>query len=225
MRCLVIEDFSPLRESIEERLREEKYVVDSTGNGEEGLWYVTNHVYDVVILDIMLPGMSGLAILEKIRESQDKTPVIVISAKDAVEQRVEGLDRGADDYLIKPFAMVELSARVRALSRRRYDQESTVLKIGDLTLDTVSKSVVRAGREIPLTPREYAMLHYLIHRRGHTVPRKDIWEHVYQDMEGGNSNSVDVYIAHLRRKLNAGGLPDLIRTRRGYGYTLTTGDS
>lgn len=220
MRCLVIEDFSPLRESIEERLHEEGYVVDSTGTGDEGLWFALNHDYDVVVLDIMLPRMDGLEILGKIREHQNKTPVLIISAKDAVEQRVEGLDRGADDYLIKPFALSELSARVRALSRRRYDQGTSLLRLGDLALDTVSKTVFRSDREIRLTPREYTLLHYLMHRRGQTVSRSDIWKHVYENQEDGNSNSVDVYIAHLRRKLNTGSSPDFIQTKRGYGYTI-----
>ncbi len=223
MRCLVIEDFSPLRESIGERLSEEGYVVDSTGTGDEGLWFARNHEYDAVVLDIMLPRMSGLEILGKLRETQDRTPVLLISARDTVDQRVEGLDAGADDYLIKPFALDELSARVRALTRRQYNQGSTLIRIADLCIDTSQRSVSRAGEEIPLTPREYSLLNYLAHRAGQPVSRKDIWEHVYEDQEGGTSNSVDVYIAHLRRKLNAGGREDLISTRRGYGYLISHG--
>lgn len=221
MRGLLIEDFSPLRESILERLQEEGYVMDSTGTGSEGLWFATNHPYDFIILDIMLPELDGLAILEKLRSLPKLTPVLMISARDTVDQRIEGLDTGADDYLTKPFALNELSARVRALTRRQYGQGSTIVRIGDLRIDTTLRKVSRSGSDIALTPREYRLLNYLAHRAGQPVSRSDIWEHVYEDLEGGNSNSVDVYIAHLRRKLNAGGKPDLISTRRGYGYLIS----
>ncbi len=221
MRCLLIEDFTLLRESIVERLSEEGYVMDASNSGDEGLWFAENHSYDVIILDLMLPKIDGLTILRKLRHAQDKTPILIISAKDAVDHRVAGLDAGADDYLIKPLELKELSARVRALARRRYDLDSSLVTVGDLTIDCVHKKVTRAGREITLTPREYRLLKYLAHRAEQPVSRKDIWEHVYDDLEGGNSNSVDVYIGHLRKKLNSGNQRDPIRTRRGYGYLLT----
>ncbi|BCX48104.1 DNA-binding response regulator [Haloferula helveola] len=222
MRCLLVEDYAPLRENVAECLREDGYVVDASATGDEGLWYARNHPYDVILLDIMLPGVDGLTILRKLRELQDKTPVLVISARDSVDQRVEGLDAGADDYLVKPFALAELAARTRALLRRRYDHESPLLRVGDLEIDTVTRQVSRAGSAIPLTPREYGLLEYLAHRTGQPVSRTDIWEHVYEDQEGGSSNTVDVYIGYLRKKLNAGGRDELIHTRRGFGYVLST---
>ena len=220
MRCLLVEDYLPLRKNIQECLVEEGYVVDSSATGDEGLWFAENHPYDTIILDIMLPGVDGLTLLRKLRDLQDKTPVIIISARDGITQRIEGLDAGADDYLIKPFALTELVARIRALMRRRYDRETTILKIGDLTIDCVAKKVVRDGTEISLTRREYHLLEYLAFRTGQPVSRTDIWEHVYEDQTGGSSNAVDVYIGYLRKKLNEGGKADLIHTRRGHGYLL-----
>ncbi len=220
MRCLLIEDYQPLRKNIEECLLEEGFAVDSTATGDEGLWFATNHPYDVIILDVMLPKVDGLTILRKLRELQDKTPVIIISARDSVNQRVDGLNIGADDYLVKPFALVELVARIRALVRRRYDRDSHVIAVGDLSIDCQLKKVSRGEREIPLTRREYNLLEYLAYRAGEPVSRTDIWEHVYQDQGGGNSNAVDVYIGYLRKKINEGGMPELIHTRRGHGYVL-----
>ncbi len=220
MRCLVIEDYTPLRNSVQEHLVENGYIVDSSPTGDEGLWFARNHPYDVIILDIMLPKINGLDILKKLREIQDKTPVLIISSRDSVANRVEGLNAGADDYLVKPFDLSELVARVRALSRRLYAKETSVVKIGDLEIDFIHKSVTRSGREIHFTRREYNLLEYLAHRSGQPVSRSEIWDHVYEDQSGGNSNAVDVYIGYLRKKLNDGGLPDLIHTRRGYGYVL-----
>lgn len=220
MRCLLIEDYTPLRKNIAECLTEEGFIVDASATGDEGLWFAENHPYDTIILDVMLPGIDGIAILKKLRTLQDKTPVIIISARDSLNHRVEGLNSGADDYLVKPFALVELVARVRALMRRGYGHESTVLRIGGLTLDCTAKTVLRDGGEISLTRREYHLLEYLAMRAGQPVSRTDIWEHVYEDQTGGSSNTVDVYIGYLRKKLNAGGKPELIHTRRGHGYLL-----
>lgn len=220
MRCLLIEDYTPLRHNVEEYLREEGYAVDSSATGDEGLWYARNHPYDVIILDIMLPEIDGLTILRKLRELQNKTAVLVVSSRDSVSQRIEGLDSGADDYLVKPFDLAELVARIRALSRRSYGNESSVLKIADLKIDCVHKRVTRGKTEIDLTRREYHLLEYLAQRSGQPVSRTDIWEHVYEDHTGGSSNAVDVYIGYLRKKLNDGDRPDLIQTRRGYGYSL-----
>ncbi|HVJ45390.1 MAG TPA: response regulator transcription factor [Luteolibacter sp.] len=220
MRCLLIEDYPPLLRNISECLAEEGFVVDASATGDEGLWFARNHRYDTIILDIMLPGVDGLTILKNLRTLQDKTPVIIISARDSLSHRVEGLNSGADDYLVKPFALVELVARVRALVRRRYDHESGILKIGDLTIDCTARKVMRDDEEISLTRREYHLLEYLAMRAGQPVSRTDIWEHVYEDQTGGSSNAVDVYIGYLRKKLNAGGRPELIHTRRGHGYLL-----
>ncbi|GAA5126287.1 response regulator transcription factor [Luteolibacter yonseiensis] len=220
MRCLLVEDYLPLRKNINERLVEEGFVVDVSATGDVGLWFAENHAYDCIVLDIMLPEVNGLDLLHKIRKSQNKTPVIMISARDSVEQRIEGLNMGADDYLVKPFALGELVARIRALIRRSYRQESPTLNIGDLMIDCLTKKVTRAGQDVFLTPREYRLLEYLAFRAGEPVSRTDIWEHVYEDQTGGNSNAVDVYISYLRKKLNSGGGPDLIRTRRGQGYII-----
>lgn len=220
MRCLIIEDYTPLRKNIEECLIEEGFVVDSSSTGDEGLWYAKNHPYDAIILDIMLPHVDGLTILKNLRDLQNKTPIIIISARDSLNHRIEGLNMGADDYLVKPFALVELVARIRALMRRRYDQQTSLLTIGDLQINQTTKTVTRSGEEIPLTRREYLLLEYLAFRSGQPVSRTDIWEHVYEDQTGGSSNAVDVYIGYLRKKLNAGGRPELIHTRRGHGYLL-----
>jgi DNA-binding response OmpR family regulator len=222
MRCLLIEDYLPLRESIRERLVEEGFIVDDFGSGDEGLWSAENHSYEVIILDIMLPVVDGLTILKRLRKLHDKTPVILASARDAIEQRVEGLNAGADDYLVKPFALVELVARVRALSRRRHDRESDIIQIADLQLDSLRKVVTRGDKEISLTRLEYRILHYLAHREDQIVSRMEIGEHVYQDHDSGNSNRVDVYISYLRKKLNIDGKPDLIRTVRGHGYVISS---
>lgn len=220
MRCLLVEDYTPLRLNLTECLEEEGYVVDSTETGDEGLWFATNHSYDVIVLDLTLPRIDGLTILRKMRALQDKTPVLVISARDTVESRIEGLDAGADDYLVKPFALAEMEARIRAVIRRKYDRVSSQVRIGDLLLDTGKRKVWRGEREIILTRREFGLLEYLVNREGQVVSRTDIWEHVYEDFEGGGSNSVDVYVGYLRKKLNAGGEPNMIQTRRGFGYFL-----
>lgn len=220
MRCLLIEDYSPLRNSVQEHLCENGFVVDSSATGDEGLWYARNHSYDVILLDIMLPKINGMEILKKLREIHNKTPVLIISSRDSIKDRVDGLDAGADDYLVKPFDLSELSARVRALSRRFYARQTSVIRVEDLEIDCVHKTVSRAGREIQFTRREYNLLEYLAHRPGQPVSRSEIWDHVYEDQTGGNSNAVDVYIGYLRRKLNQGDQPELIHTRRGYGYVL-----
>jgi DNA-binding response OmpR family regulator len=222
MRCLLIEDYLPLRDSIRECLAEAGYLVDDYGSGDEGLWSAQNHFYDAIILDVVLPGIDGLEVLRRLRLSHDKTPVILISARDGVTQRVEGLNAGADDYLVKPFELIELLARVQALTRRRYERESPALRIGDLEIDTLAKKVRRGERDVSLSRLEYRLLSYLAHRENQIVSRDEIGEHVYRDHDGGSSNKVDVYISYLRRKLNAAGEPDLIRTVRGLGYSITS---
>lgn len=221
MRCLLVEDYTPLRLTLTECLEEEGYAVDSTETGDEGLWFATNHSYDVIVLDLMLPQIDGLCILRKIRAMQDKTPVLVISARDSVESRIEGLDAGADDYLVKPFALAEMEARIRAVIRRKYERASSRIRIGDLLLDAGTRKVWRGEREIMLTRREFGLLEYLANREGQVVSRTEIWEHVYEDGEGGVSNSVDVYIGYLRKKLNLDGALNMIHTRRGFGYFLS----
>jgi len=220
MRLLVIEDYPPLQQSLTKGLREADFAVDSTRDGKEGLWYATSNEYDVIILDLMLPGMNGLDILKKIRAKGLKTHVLILTAKDTVEDRVAGLNFGADDYLIKPFAFEELLARVRALLRRKYREKNPSIRIKDLRIDFAAQRLWRGGEEIQLTAREYALLEYLAMRAGETISRADIWEHVYDFNSSASSNVVDVYIGYLRKKIERPNKPALIHTVRGRGYRL-----
>ncbi|MFQ6036711.1 MAG: response regulator [Sedimentisphaerales bacterium] len=220
MRLLLIEDYRPLQKSLTKGLREAGFAVDVTGDGEEGLWYATGNDYDVIILDLMLPGMDGLSILKKLRAKGRQSHVLILTAKDTLEDRVSGLDLGADDYLVKPFEFRELLARVRALLRRSYRQKNPRIKIKDLRIELTTQRVWRGQEEIQLTPREYALLEYLAMRAGQTVSRTDIWEHVYEFKSIASSNVVDVYIGYLRKKLERPGKPQLIHTVRGRGYVL-----
>lgn len=220
MRCLLIEDYIPLRGSIRECFNNAGFIVDESGTGDEGLWRAQNYTYDVIVLDIMLPEVDGMTILRELRKKHDKTPVLLISARDAVTHRIEGLNAGADDYLVKPFDLGELVARVQALARRRYDLEVPEIQVGDLHIDCLRKIVSRAGKEIAVTRLEYKLIHYLAHRARQPVSRQEISEHIYEDRGDGGSNKIDVCITYLRKKLNAEGLPDLIKTRRGFGYVL-----
>lgn len=220
MRILVIEDYIPLQKSIVEALYEAGYVVDSTGTGDEGLWYATNHAYDTIVLDIMLPEIDGLTILQNLRKLANNTPVIIISARDAVDDRIKGLDCGADDYLVKPFALTELLARVRSRTRQRYGVKSPEIEIGDLTINTLTKRVSINGLEVKLTSREYSLLEYLAVRSGEVVSRQDIWDHVYEYYENASSNTVDVYVGYLRKKLKSASPHRYLHTRRGHGYLL-----
>jgi DNA-binding response OmpR family regulator len=220
MRVLLVEDYLPLQRSVAEGLREAGFAVDVTGDGEEGLWYATGGGYDGIILDIMLPGMDGLAVLKRLREEEDDTPVLILTARDAVADRVQGLNLGADDYLAKPFAFEELLARVHALVRRRYGRGSPEIVVGALRIDTAARRAWRGSRELQLTAREYTLLEYLAMRAGETVSRSDIWQHLYEFEAEATSNVVDVYIGYLRRKLEEPGEARLIRTVRGVGYAL-----
>jgi DNA-binding response OmpR family regulator len=220
MRLLLIEDYRPLQKSLVKGLREAGFAVDSTGDGKEGLWYATSNDYDVIILDLMLPGMDGLNILKKLRAKGAKNPVLILTAKDTLEDRVSGLDLGADDYLVKPFEFKELLARVRALLRRSYQEKTSCINIKDLRIDLTKQRVWRGRRELHLTPREYALLEYLAIRAGQIVSRTDIWEHIYEFDSSASSNVVDVYIGYLRRKIERPAKPALIHTVRGRGYIL-----
>ncbi len=220
MRLLLIEDFRPLRKSLAKGLREAGFAVDTTGDGQEGLWYAMGNEYDVIILDLMLPGMNGLEILKKIRAQGQKSHVLILTAKDTIQDRVTGLDLGADDYLVKPFAFEELLARVRALLRRSYRQKNPCVKIKDLRIDLTAQRVCRGRETIQLTPREYALLEYLAMRAGQLVSRSDIWEHVYEFSSSASSNVVDVYVGYLRKKIERPNKPALIHTIRGRGYMM-----
>jgi DNA-binding response OmpR family regulator len=220
MRVLVIEDYPPLARAMVQVLRESGVEVNHAPDGPEGLRLADEWRPDLIVLDLMLPGMDGLSILCTLRQRHHDGAVLVVTARDALDDRVRGLDAGADDYLVKPFALVELVARARALLRRRVIPPTPVIEIGDLRVDTVARTVERAGRQIALSAREYALLAYLAHRRGHIVSREEIHTHVFSGAEEPTSNVVDVYIGYLRRKLDWGRAPSFLRTRRGLGYQL-----
>jgi two-component system copper resistance phosphate regulon response regulator CusR len=224
VRVLFVEDYRPLQRSVSKAIREAGWAVDVAPDGEEGLWLAENNDYDVIILDLILPKVPGLSILARLRQNQNGAPIILLTAKDTVEDRIKGLDLGADDYLVKPFYLGELMSRLKALTRRGYQQKDPVLRVGSLEIDTSARRVRRGDHEIELTAREYALLEYLARREGHLVTRTDIWNHVYENHGGYGSNVVDVYVGYLRKKLHFPAMPALIHTRRGQGYMIKEGD-
>jgi len=221
MRVLVAEDHPSLARSIANGLREEGYAVDLTFDGEEASHFTAQNPYDCVILDINLPGKSGFQVLEQMRGRGSKTPVLFLTARDAVADRVRGLDLGADDYLVKPFAFEELLARLRVIIRRGHGVTSRTITIADLEIDQAAKKVRRGGQEILLSAREYALLEYLVLRAGQVVSRTEIWEHIYDQNDENVSNVVDVYIGYLRAKIDRDFERKLIHTRRGMGYMVS----
>jgi two-component system OmpR family response regulator len=219
---LVVEDHPTLARSISEGLREEGYAVDLATGGVDAAHMVRGTPYDCVLLDVMLPDKSGLEVLEGMRRHGNASPVLCLTARDGLEDRVRGLDLGADDYLVKPFEWDELLARVRALIRRAHGGASGVVTVGDLEVDTRGRTVRRAGVSVALTAREFALLEYLAARVGQVVSRTDIWEHLYDMNDESTSNVVDVYIGYLRAKIDKPFPPPrLIHTRRGQGYVLS----
>jgi two-component system copper resistance phosphate regulon response regulator CusR len=221
MRVLLVEDEPNAAYVLAKGLREQAYAVDIAGDGEGALVQISATDYDVVILDIMLPGMDGFAVCRAIRESGSAVPVLMVTARAAIESRIEGLDCGADDYLAKPFDFGELLARLRALIRRgRYPVLPQHVSVGALELDTRGRRVSVSKQDVPLTAKEYALLEYLVRRVGDVVSRAEIAEHVWDEYYEPLSNVVDVYIQRLRRKLDRPGRDSLIRTWRGEGYQL-----
>jgi DNA-binding response OmpR family regulator len=220
MRVLVVEDHPSMARSLANGLREEGYAVDLAMDGEEAEHLATVNAYDAVVLDLMLPKVDGWTVLKSIRRNRPGVPVLCLTARDAVEDRVKGLDLGADDYLVKPFAFEELLARMRSVIRRGHGQTSALMTVGDLEIDVARKTVARAGQPVTLSAREFALLEYLAHRQGQVVSRTDIWEHLYDQHDETISNVVDVYIGYLRNKIDKGFETKLIHTRRGQGYVL-----
>ena len=215
MRVLVVEDEPDLRASIVKVLREDQYAVDEAGDGEDGLFKAQAAAYDAIVLDIMLPGMDGWEVLRRLRTAH-KTPVLFLTARDTVKDRVRGLDAGADDYLVKPFDLEELLARLRALIRRAANRADSCIEIGNIRIDIAARSVTRAGEPVGLTAREYTLVEFLALHAGQVVSRTDLYEHLFDERENTMSNLLDVHVSNVRRKLGEG----LIATRRGHGYCM-----
>jgi two-component system copper resistance phosphate regulon response regulator CusR len=223
VRVLLVEDEPNAARVLAKGLREQSYAVDVAADGEAALFQAATNDYDAIVLDVMLPIRDGFAVCRAIRESGSAVPILMLTARDAVESRIEGLDCGADDYLVKPFDFGELLARLRAVIRRgRQPVLPERITVGPLTIETRSRRVRVAGRDVPLTAKEYALLEYLVRRAGDVVSRGDIAEHVWDEHYDPLSNVVDVYVQRLRRKLDRSG-ESMIRTRRGEGYQLLAG--
>jgi two-component system OmpR family response regulator len=215
MRVLVVEDEPDLLASLLQAIREDGYAADGAGDGEEGLYKAESYDYDAVLLDIMLPGMDGWEVLRKLRKSK-KTPVLMLTARDAVRDRVKGLDTGADDYVVKPFDIDEVLARLRALIRRSASEAEPRLEIGEVIVDMTARSVTLRGEPISLTAREYALLEFLALHRGKLVTRTTLYEHLFDENDNTLSNLLDVHVSNLRKKLGH----EFITTRRGHGYSI-----
>jgi two-component system OmpR family response regulator len=215
MRVLVVEDEPDLLASLAKALREDGYAVDGALDGEEGLYKAESYDYDAIILDVMLPVLDGWELLRRLRHTK-KTPVLMLTARDAIPDRVRGLDSGADDYLVKPFDLEELLARVRALIRRSASQAQPNLVIGDVVIDTAARTVCRRGQIVPLTAREYALVEFLALHRGKVVTRTMLFEHLFDENDSTFSNLLDVHVSNIRKKLGY----DFITTRRGHGYCI-----
>lgn len=220
MKVLIVEDSERLRRSLGEGLRRSGFAVDLVADGEEALAFVEHVDYDVVVLDLMLPKIDGLTVLRRLRATKKKASVLILSARDAVESRIEGLDAGADDYLVKPFSFDELLARLRALARRSAAERSPILTFGTLEIDTVAKSVLLSGRPIELTAMEYGLLELLALRRGRVVGREEILSRLYESAFEPTSNVVEAMVYSLRKKIQPPGTAPVVLTRRGLGYVI-----
>ena len=221
MRILIIEDEHRLSNVVKKGLVEEGFAVDQAFDGEEGLYLAESESYDLIILDLMLPKIDGIEVCRQLRKKKIRTPILMLTAKTTTEDKVVGLDSGADDYLTKPFAFTELKARIQALLRRSHNQVDPVCKIADLEVDPIKHTVKRAGKNIILTPKEFAILEYLARHKHQVVTRTQITEHVWDYSFDALSNVVDVFITTLRRKINTGFKNKLIQTIHGVGYKMT----
>ena len=215
MRILVIEDEADLLASLAKALREEGYAVDTAADGEEGLYKAISWDYDALVLDVMLPRLDGWGVLQRLRQTK-KTPVLMLTARDAARDRVRGLDTGADDYVVKPFDLNELFARLRALIRRAAGQTHNRIETGEYVVDTAARRVSRAGQPVALTAREYALVEFLALHRGEVVTRSTLYEHLFDEDDDTLSNLLDVHVSNLRKKLGA----EFITTHRGHGYSI-----
>ena len=220
MRILIAEDEKDLNNIIKQKLTEDGYSVDSCYDGEDALYYLQSAEYDAAIIDVMMPIMDGFEVVKEYRLGQGKTPILFLTARDSVEDKVKGLDLGADDYLTKPFSFAELTARVRVMTRKKFSNPTNIYTIDDLSLDSNSKTVTRAGKEIRLSAKEFSLLEYMIRNKNKVLSREQIENNLYNfDYEGG-TNVVDVYISYLRKKIDEGHSRKIIHTVRGYGYIL-----
>jgi len=215
MRILIVEDEPDLLSSLAQALREEGYAVDTANDGEDGFYKAENYDYDAVVLDVMLPKMDGWQVLARLRKIK-KTPVLMLTARDQSRDRVRGLDDGADDYVVKPFDLAELFARLRALIRRSVNKTSNIIEIGDVKIDTAARNISRAGKLLELTAREYALVQFLALHRGEVVTRTQLYEHLFDESDDTFSNLLDVHVSNVRKKLGA----NFIATRRGHGYCI-----
>jgi two-component system OmpR family response regulator len=215
MRILIIEDEPDLLRALAQALREEGYAIDTATDGEDGLFKAESWEYDAVVLDIMLPKLDGWEVLRRIRKTK-KTPVLMLTARDQSHDRVRGLDTGADDYVVKPFDLAELLARLRALIRRTSNQTRAAIEIGDIIIDTAARSISRAGESVALTAREYALVEYLALHRGEVITRTALYEHLFDENDSTLSNLLDVHVSNVRKKLGH----EFIVTRRGHGYCI-----
>jgi two-component system, OmpR family, response regulator len=215
MRILIVEDEPDLLRSLAQALREEGYATDTSNDGEDGLFKAENYDYDAVVLDVMLPKLDGWEVLKRLRKTK-KTPVLMLTARDQSRDRVKGLDTGADDYVVKPFDLPELFARLRALIRRSVNKTSNVIEIGDVKVDTAARNVFRADKPVELTAREYSLVEFLALHRGEVVSRTQLYEHLFDENESSLSNLLDVHVSNVRKKLGA----EFITTRRGHGYCV-----
>lgn len=220
MRVLVVEDSNRLRKTLGEGLKREGYGVDEAADGEEALGFLQTYDYDAVVLDLMLPKVDGFSVLKTLRAGHGQAFVLILSAKDQVDDRVMGLQHGADDYLVKPFAFTELLARLQALIRRRYDQKSPAISIGPLEINTALRTATLGGKELKLTKSEFAILEVLSVNRGRVLSREVLFEHLYDGYVDVASNIIDVHVCSLRRKLKSHQAGSLLRTKRGYGYFI-----
>jgi two-component system OmpR family response regulator len=215
MRILIVEDEPDLLRSLAQALREEGYAVDTANDGEDGLFNAESYDYDAIVLDVMLPKLDGWEILSRLRKTK-KTPVLMLTARDQTRDRVRGLDTGADDYMVKPFDLPELFARLRALIRRSVNKTTNVIEIGDVKIDTAARNVLLKEKLVELTAREYALVAFLALHRGEVVTRTQLYEHLFDENESSLSNLLDVHVSNIRKKLGH----DFITTRRGHGYSI-----
>ncbi len=215
MRLLIVEDEADLLTSLAKAMREEGYAVDTAADGEEGLYKAENWDYDAIVLDVMLPKLDGWGVLQKLRKTR-KTPVLMLTARDQTRDRVRGLDTGADDYLVKPFDLSELIARLRAIIRRSAGQTRNVIELGSIAIDTAARTVTVEAKQVELTPREYALVEFLALHRGEVVTRTTLYEHLFDEDDSTLSNLLDVHVSNVRKKLGA----EFITTRRGHGYSI-----